>query len=150
MTSLQKTAPFGTLWSAVLLYLGLVWQGIIKLIRFWKIRKSGNFRLTLSQDHWNMLSEEIGKDDQSKIQHLDLFNIHVLDENVKQFSKIISQVKWSLYVLKLNQFSRISFITQQVESVSLSSLGRCGEFNTYSQYPDMNSDVWLSIKVGLI
>ena len=38
----------------------------------------------------------------------------------------------------------------QVASVSLSSLGRCGEFNTYSQYPDMNSDVWTSIKVGLV
>ena len=48
--------------------------------------------MTLSQDHWSMLSEEICKDDQSKIKHLTLGNIHVVDENVKQFSKIISQV----------------------------------------------------------
>ena len=38
----------------------------------------------------------------------------------------------------------------QVESVEVSCLGRCGEFHTYSQFPDMDTDVWTTIKVGRV
>ena len=43
------------------------------------------------------------------------------------------------------KFPLIVFL--QVESVEVSCLGRCGEFHTYSQYPDMGTDVWTAVKV---
>ena len=50
------------------------------------------FRMTLSGKHWTMMSEALNNDDLLKLKHLSFCNIHILDENVIQFSKIISQV----------------------------------------------------------
>ena len=42
-----------------------------------------------------MMSEGLGKDDLSKVKHLSLCNIHVVDGNVLQFSGLLSQVNES-------------------------------------------------------
>ena len=142
MTSLLKTAPFRTLSSAVLLYRGLVWQGI-SLSGFGKYEKQGISDWLLVKTIGLCYQKKYAKTINPK------YSIYILETFMfwmrmwNNFPKLYP--RYSL----IYHFSREkNILSQQVESVSLSSLGKCGEFNTYSQYPDMNSDVWASIKVG--
>ena len=97
--------------------------------------------MVLSPEHWTTLAEYLDKDDH-KVKHLSLFNIHIDDQNVQMYSQVLSKVRKIISTMCLKN------LFFQTESVHLSGLGNCGHYTTYTEYPDMNMDLWSSIKVN--
>ena len=100
--------------------------------------------MILQPDHWHLLSQNLGKDDH-QVKHLTLCNIHLDDQNVESFSKVVAKVIL-LYKYKMHKFLILCF---QVDDVVLSGVGNCGHYNTYSSYPDMNLQLWDCLKESI-